>query len=366
MNEVFPGYEELLQIYEKAEVRPIATSDRIVIFSDLHMGNGSRNDDFRHNGELFISVLDRYYRKKGYQLILNGDVEELQRFSWRSISQRWGDVYEVFSAIRRETAITRIVGNHDLELAEGGPSVGFPVPSDLSHWEGGDTARVHEALRLAHKEGEIFVFHGHQTSRWYRKHNNLVRLLLRYLANPLHIKNATVAADSRKQFKIERRAYEFASRKKIMAIIGHTHRPLFESMSKADSLLFEIESLCRAYPDSTVPGEIEEKVAMLKEKLVEVRQQELEQQFSSSLYREHLIVPSLFNSGCALGRRGMTCLEIERDRMSLIYWFDGSKSDSKRQFRAYPPEEMIPPHYHRAVIRSDSLQYIFSRIRLLA
>lgn len=366
MERPIPGIDELNRLRSTAEARPLSADDRIVIFSDLHMGDGSRNDDFRHNGDLFVSVLNQYYRPNKFELILNGDVEELQRFSWRSISRRWSSVYDAFTALRRETRVTRIVGNHDLELLEGGPSVGFPVPDDLSAMEGGDTAAVYEALRLLHPEGEIFIYHGHQTSWWYQKHNNLVRLLLRYIANPLHIKNATVAEDSRKQFRVERRAYHFATQEKLIAIIGHTHRPLFESMSKADAFLFEIENLCRAYPGSTAPQEIEQRVAVLKEKLIEVRQEEAEKQFNSSLYREHLIVPSVFNSGCALGPRGMTCLEIHNDRLSLVYWYDGSKGENRRQFRAYPPEEKIEPHFHRAVIQSDSLQYIFSRIRLLS
>lgn len=358
--------EELENLYNEAEIRRVTDEDRIVIFSDLHMGNGSRNDDFRHNGELFHAVLEQYYLHNGYHLILNGDVEELQRFSWRSISRRWYSVYELFNRIQEENGITRLVGNHDLELKEGGPSVGFPATEVLEIPSGETGVQIRDALRLQHREGELFLFHGHQTSRWYRKHNNIARLLLRYIANPLHLKNLTVAADSRKQFKIERRAYQFASQKKIIAVIGHTHRPLFESMSKADSILYEIEHLCRTYPHSTTRDTIRERVAVLKEKLVEVRQQESEQQFSSSLYREHLIVPSLFNSGCVLGRRGMTCLEIRNGTIALVYWFDDRKRGSTRQFRAYAPSETVGGHFHRAVVRQDTLQYIFSRIRLLA
>lgn len=51
--------------------------------------------------------------------------------------------------------------------------------------------------------------------------------------------------------------------------MGHTHRPLFESLSKVDSLKFRIESLCYQYP-TTAPEnkpKLEQKILTLKENL---------------------------------------------------------------------------------------------------
>jgi hypothetical protein len=366
MNEEAVRTQNLEELFDNCPTMGISESSRYVIFSDLHMGGGSRNDDFRRNSRLFTTVLKEYYGGRKFHLILNGDVEDLQRFRLRSIVHRWSEVYEVFALMAEHGGLTRIVGNHDLELLEGGPGVGPLALLGSDQWPETFTSRVQEALRLIHAEGELFIFHGHQTSYWYRKHNNKARLLLRYVANPLHIGSPTVAADSRKRFKVERRAYEFASRKKILAVIAHTHRPLFESMSKADSLLFEIETLCRAYPASDDRPALEERVHRLKAELDEISAEEAKNRSHASLYRENLLVPSLFNSGSVLDKRGITCLEIEQCCLRLVYWYDATQRRRGDNLRDKPSEQLPGTPYRRHVMREDSLSYIFGRVRLLA
>ena len=356
----------LEELRSRSPERTIRPRDRIVIFSDLHMGDGGRTDDFVHNGDLFTEVLRSYYAEEDYHLILNGDVEDLQRFPMKSIVRRWPHVYTAFAAVARRKGLTRIVGNHDIDLLEGGPSVSPLAMSGHERWPETFTDPVLESLRLVHESGELFLFHGHQTSRWYEKHNNVIRLILRYLANPLRIGNYTVAADSRKRFRTERHVYAFATALKVAAVIGHTHRPLFESMSKSDSIQFEIERLCRKYPKSSKPGDIEERIGWLKAELLEIQAEASRRPEPASLYREHLLVPSMFNSGCVLGKRGMTCLEIEDDHMRLVYWYDAGRKQKYLQYRTRNAEVLPGTDYHRTVIKQDSLPYIFSRIQLLA
>lgn len=360
------SHNNLSELYHRTAVRSLDSDERLVIFSDLHMGNGSRTDDFLHNGDLFASVLSRYYADEQFHLILNGDVEELQRFHMKGIVRRWRVVYQALEAIAERGGVTRLVGNHDLDLLEGGPGIaGIRTPTTV---DGTPTfaAPIHEALRLANDSGELFVFHGHQTSRWYEHHNNLVRMALKYIANPLHIRNYTVAANSRKRFRTERRVYDFAGERKVLAIIGHTHRPLFESMSKIDSLQFEIERQCRKYPRSRHPEKIEKRIAYLKQELLEARAEQERDHDGSSLYRENLLVPTMFNSGCVLGKRGITCLEIDRGRMRLVYWYDRTRKQKYLQYRTKHSLELPGTPYCRVVIKEDALDYIFSRIRLLA
>ncbi|POR04648.1 hypothetical protein AU468_03070 [Alkalispirochaeta sphaeroplastigenens] len=361
------GYQKDLQdIYDHSPLRKISDGDRLVIFSDLHMGNGGRNDDFRHNGELFASVLGKYYARQGYHLVLNGDVEDLQRFSMRSIVHRWEEVYLAFGAIADRGGLTRIVGNHDLELLEGGPSVTGLGVFGREHWPETFMEPVFQGLRLAHRCGTIFIFHGHQTNRWYQKHNNIARLLLRYLANPLHVSTPPVADDSRRRFLVERRAYRFATERNILVFIGHTHRPLFESMGKTDSVLFEIEALCRAYPESDNQRAIEDRIAQLKEDLLAIQEVETRDHSHVSLYEERLLVPCMFNSGNVLGKQGMTCLEIEGGDLRLVYWADTTKKQRYQRYREYSPEPLEGTPFQRVPIKQDSLAYIFSRVHLLS
>ena len=63
-----------------APAMALDAASRIVVVSDLHMGDGSANDDLRRNGELLASALERRYLEGGSTLILNGDIEDLQKF----------------------------------------------------------------------------------------------------------------------------------------------------------------------------------------------------------------------------------------------------------------------------------------------
>ncbi|MFO7782289.1 MAG: metallophosphoesterase, partial [Spirochaetia bacterium] len=84
-----------------------------------------------------------------------------------------------------------------------------------------------------------------------------------------------------------------------------------------------------------------------------------------SLYNADLIVPCLFNSGCVLGKRGMTSLEIRDGRIALVYWFDASRDDATPYRDTHGMEALPGTHYYRVVLEEDSLDYIFSRINLL-
>jgi len=97
MNDDTYSFRKLHQVFEDSPEIPLRQDDRYVIFSDLHMGNGSWTDDFAANSEMFAAVLDRYYLFRSFSLILNGDVEELQRFSLAEIHRRWAQVYAVLT-----------------------------------------------------------------------------------------------------------------------------------------------------------------------------------------------------------------------------------------------------------------------------
>ena len=88
--------EKLRDLYEHTQAQAITESSKIVVFSDRHMGNGSRTDDFRRNSELFSTVLGTYHISRGFSLVLNGDIEELHRFRLRTIQKQWQLVYATF------------------------------------------------------------------------------------------------------------------------------------------------------------------------------------------------------------------------------------------------------------------------------
>ncbi|MFP4385535.1 MAG: metallophosphoesterase, partial [Spirochaetia bacterium] len=82
------SFHNLQELYDEAVNFKLNRSSRYIILSDLHLGNGGRTDDFRENGEMVIRILKEYYFDRDYTLILNGDIEELQKFTLASIRKR--------------------------------------------------------------------------------------------------------------------------------------------------------------------------------------------------------------------------------------------------------------------------------------
>lgn len=348
-------FKALEQIYQASPEIFLQKKDKYVIFSDLHMGNGRGNDDFKPNSQLFEYVLKNYYLEKDYNLILNGDVEELQRFDLAHIYQQWKGIYQLFDEFKRANRFYKIVGNHEIGL--------------LSHEYEEGPYPLHQGLILNYKKHKIFIFHGHQASQKYNLQNALIGYTLRYIANPLGIKNYSVSHSSRKKYKIEKNVYDFSTRKKVVSIIGHTHRPLFESLPKFDRIKYKIEELCREYSarELNEDGRIKKVIGLLKNELTKIYDNEnREYLFDPYLYNSVIHVPCLFNSGTVIGKRGITCLEISNGKIRLVHWFDKKISKKYLNHTGYEPQPMDHTDYFRMMINKEKLNYIFARIDLLA
>ncbi|NTU53019.1 MAG: metallophosphoesterase [Chlorobiaceae bacterium] len=349
-----PFLEKLL---ETAKSVTLDSSSKVLVLSDLHMGNGGRRDEFRRNAEIVRSMLQDYYLPGKYSLVLNGDVEELFKFSVESITGCWGDIYDLFLEFRKNGFFWKIYGNHDSDLAE---EPDYRLKSHLL-----------ESIRFNYGNETMLLFHGHQASilLWetYPLVSRAVVLFLRYIAKPMGIRNFSTAYNSRRRFAIEKSIYEFSNQAKIVSIIGHTHRPLFESLSKVDHLNYRIEELCRLYPSAhsreriAIREQITDLKAMLDACFTEGKRIGLR----SGRYN-NIVIPSVFNSGCAIGKRGVTALEIDGDRIRLVYWF---KEKQGRRFvsdRSNQAEQLGNTGFYRIVLNEDHLDYVFSRIHLLA
>lgn len=294
--------ESLTQVIREAPVVPLHVQDKIVVFSDLHLGNGGSRDDFRPNSDLFLTVLQGYYLNNDFKLVLNGDIEELQRFKLDQIMRRWGEVYRLFRRFEQKQAFYKIIGNHD---------------HDLQHYENPFlNSPIYKALILDQNGHHIEIFHGHQASLIIGKYHSLCKLVLKYIANPIGIKNYTFSYQSKFKFKTENLVYNFAKDRKVVNLIGHTHRPLFEAPPLRGSL--------------------------------------------------DRPAPCVFNSGSAIGKNGMTALEISGGSIALVHWFDGMKNSGMATHYETDLERLGETCYYRVVIRQDNLESIFSRIKMLA
>ena len=326
---------------------------RFVVWSDLHMGDGGPQDDFRRNADLVQAVLRRYYLEAGYSLVLNGDIEELQRFRLDAIRSRWQGMFSLFEEFRHKTDLYKIVGNHDEALR----CEGSPVDPSLL-----------DAVRLTFNDDILFLFHGHQATVFFERFNDVSGFFLRYFAHTLRIPNLPVTYESRKKYRTEHRVYAFSSSRKIVSVIGHTHRPLFESLSKIDTIRYRIEKLCRDYPavSPRARAVIETVISEYRSELARLWEKDREDGLRSSLYNAQICIPCLFNSGCAIGKRGVTAIEIADGAISLVHWFDRARGQPRLDGEERAAQRLDSTEYYRTVLKQDKLEYIFSRIRLLA
>jgi len=341
----------LVQMRSAPEI-VLEKASRIVVLSDLHMGDGSSSDDLRRNGELLAAVLERHYLARGSTLILNGDVEDLQKFPLQKIRAAWRGVFGLIDRFAREGRLYKICGNHDDDLFE---ESRYPYS-------------LYPGVRLRWGTKTLYAFHGHQASGFLVKHNDLSGAVVRYVFNTLGIRNRSPSKDSGRRYRVERRIYDFSRRAGVVSVIGHTHRPLFDSLSKYDRLRFEIERLCSEYccADDARRAAIAETVELYKAEFKSLGRKEKRMGRSRSLYGSDLLLPCLFNSGCAVGKKGVTAIEIEEGRIALAYWFEEGKEKRYLEREAGPALALEGTPYRRVLIGDEGLDDIFARMDLLS
>jgi predicted phosphodiesterase len=324
---------------------------RVVVMGDFHAGDGSPRDDLARNGPLLLALLEGHYLARGYSLVLNGDIEDRQRFPLAAIRAAWGGLFALLDRFAAEGRLYKIYGNHDLDLIA---AEGYPYA-------------LHPGVKLLRGGRTLYAFHGHQASGFLVKHNRVSGALIKYFISAFGIKSLNVSKDSRRKYRIERRIYRFSRDEGLISIIGHTHRPLFESLSKFDRLRFAIERLCREYPTAAGErqGEIAAAVEAYKIEFRRLRRRDKRRGGSLGLYGREILLPCLFNSGCAVGKKGITAIELEGGRIDLVYWF---KQGSTRRYlgRELARAELLQgTPYRRVSLESDRLDFLFARLDLL-
>lgn len=343
-------------LYQRSGRIKCSKKRRYIIFSDFHLGTGGRRDDFSGNARQVLTLLKEYYYPKGYSLILNGDVEELQKHRAEKVFTQWKELYRIFDIFKEEGRLYKIWGNHDQEL----------LGREFHH---GCNKGLLESLILEFPQGDVFVYHGHQASAYKGILNFMIGLALRYFVNPLGVKNIVRDYGNMKAHNTEKRVYEFSRRKGIVSIIGHTHRPLFEAMSDIDIIMASIENLIREYirKDSVHKAAIEREICMYKAELQKKLADESMEGAIGSIYNREMIIPVIFNSGCMISKKMINGIEILDGRISLIRWT--SEAQKKRYYRDDEEVEEFrfgERSYYKKILKSDSLEYVFTRIHLMS
>ncbi|MDR0539938.1 MAG: metallophosphoesterase [Spirochaetaceae bacterium] len=324
---------------------------KALIISDLHMGDGGYGDDLKINGGILLAMLRQKYLPENWYLVLNGDIEDTQRYTPAKIRAYWHELYALFDSFAQKKMLFKTIGNHDHALIF---EKNYPFP-------------LTNAVRIETGYKPVYVYHGHQLSPVYTHFNSFFGILIRYLLRPFGIPTMTGGRNPRKRFFIEKEAYRFSIENDCISVIAHTHRPLFKSLGRFEYIKFEIENHCRNYPKAhgAEKEALRNEVTQLRKELHKLSNSERRDALRGSLYGDELPVPCLFNSGCAISKKGINAIELDSENMALVYWYEEGHSRKFVQRGWYPSEALAGTPYRRTVLNHDSLEYINSRIDLL-
>lgn len=183
---------------------------KILFISDLHLGDGSKADDFGNNDEKILKWFNTILPDKIY---IVGDAYEQQQFKMKNIIKAHPKLYKFFQL----GIFDSVKGNHDYKLSK------------------------KDTIKLKYNDIKILVSHGHQADKGMS--NPLVRGFVWFLGiierlpfmswvdNPEKFSKKPNRAD----YKTEEYA-EKKLKKYNIVICGHTHKKLIKNYSTESKL----------------------------------------------------------------------------------------------------------------------------------
>jgi len=357
---------KLSRLFDQIEAIPFdPKKDKYVIFSDQHIGM----KEFDDNKELYLKALDYYYQQ-GFKLVVIGDFEELLRFGIKALKNKYRcDVYTKEFKFVQKGRYYRIFGNHDIDWR-----IQKMVEKDL-----GDVLpdlKIVEGIKFKWNGNFIFMTHGHQGEFINDTLGKAGRIILRWIARPLGLSSFTSPAKNYiKRRKDETEYYSWAKSKKVIFIAGHTHRPMFESLTKIDRGRIDIENKVREYIAEKDPNKrkkLQKEIQAKRKELRRIRELEGEKEKWPRLEQTELLIPCYFNDGSCLHQNGITCIELGEEKIRLIFLYDRRKKENRSKHRRGLPTKKLEakspesvPYMHQ-ILEEEELEYIFARIQLLS
>ncbi|GGI25866.1 metallophosphoesterase [Pedobacter mendelii] len=329
-------YDSLTKLYQniitkpgkRGEIFEVKPDDKFIIFSDQHKGARDFSDDFALAEKNYLQAL-AYYNNENYKYINLGDSEELWENLMESVIKHNKKTFDAEKLFINRNAFTKIFGNHDLYW-DNDPLSQFNLKRIYDK-----VIRIYEGAILRfyfnNKPFDVFLTHGHQgdlqsDGNWFSKW--FVSTIWAPLQAYLKINPNTPAYDNQLKTVHNSLMYSWVSEQKNMALItGHTHQPVFASLTHLERLYVKIE---KAEKENNLT-DVNSLTAELN-KLVSKGEKAPEFKNYKSAY---------FNSGCCCFNDGdITGIEIESGLIRLIKW---SRQKSKIPQR-FVLEEMKLEH----------------------
>lgn len=314
-NKVFEGLSKLRQgIEEGKETKGVvipfeANNGRFIVFSDQHKGAKNGADDFMLCEPNYLAALDHYHQNH-FQLIALGDCEELWENSLAAVIKHQQPSFDRYKKFIAASGFYKTIGNHDLDW-KADPLTRLQIKklfdSDIAIYDGVLLKTIVDG-----KELQILCTHGHQgdgaaDGNWFSKF--FVSKIWAPLQIWLKINPNTPAYDSQLKTLHNRLMYEWSiDQESLLLITGHTHQPVFESLT-------HIERLYRQF--------LEAQAAADEKRLHEIEAEIQKRKFEyASVSKDYLTMrPSYFNSGCCCNSDGdITGLEIADGCLRLVKW----------------------------------------------
>jgi predicted phosphodiesterase len=286
-----------------------AHAGKFIIFSDQHKGRKNGADDFMNNEANYLTALEFYY-KENFHLISLGDSEELWENTLLQVRKHNKASFAAESRFAVVNRFTKIFGNHDLDW-----EIDPLAPVYLKEIYGAPVIAL-EAVMLQTSVGNqllnVFCTHGHQGDRqsdgnWFSKF--FISKIWAPFQAYLKINPNTPASDNLLKTLHNQIMYEWsAQQKNLLLITGHTHQPVFESLT-------HMERLQRKQQQALF--QINREWAEALEAEMEWRRKTDEEARIDYLKMK----PTYFNTGCCCYADGdITGIEIANGFIRLIKW----------------------------------------------
>ncbi len=309
-------------------------SGRFIIFSDQHKGIRDMADDFRLAEKNYVAALD-YYFNNNFQYINLGDAEELWENTPDTVMKANKTVFESELKFLQQNRYYKVFGNHDLEWKYPFQQMIYLKPVF------GDTLKIYEGIELQtqynNKTFSFFLTHGHQGDK--KSDGNpfstwVVAAIWTPIQRFLEVSINTPSTSFELTDAHNIIMYEWsATKKQLIMVSGHTHKPVFASLDHIDRLTHQLQN-AKEINDEVLINKIAADLAQRKK------------EYEGKKFVKSMTYPSYFNSGCCCFSDGdITGIEIEDGFVRLVKWETAADNTIERQ-----------------VLEESPLSYIFDQL----
>ncbi len=282
----------------------------VLILSDQHRGTRDGSDDFAVCEACYLAALD-YYNREQFYFINLGDCEELWENTLFGIMKHNQALFNLEKLFIDRNAYCKVFGNHDL-FWDNDPLAAVYLKKIY-----GEAIPIFAGIvmRTTLSSGaylDIFCTHGHQGDR-QSDGNVFSKWFVSYIWGPLQsLLGININSPSTNDnLKTLHNMYMYdwsAAQENVLLVTGHTHQPVFNSMTHLERLYYKLED-ARNANDAEAIKKIE----------AEIPRRKREYDFVNHSFKN--MQPSYFNSGCCCFDDGtITGIEISVGFIRLIKW----------------------------------------------